>query len=325
MPRSSSDPAQVAALRDGIAEDVPAADAVARAWTQLGADLPPTVCHVVGRVGWVRANLDGLQGVLDPLAEKLSGSRLVASRILGAQVGSILGLLSGKVIGQYVLPLAGDGPGRLIVVGPNLLDLAAEHGVLAGDIRRTVLVHEITHRLQFDGVPWLGDHLRSLLSTYLSETRLDFAAILERADKLPATLAEIRETKSILPMMDIVLSETQREVMEQAQDLMTVIEGHGNASMFAAQDIVDDIDGVRDAFESRKPDAAARLLTAIAGLEMKKKQYRDGEAWVTDVVERGGVETLNRAFAEPSALPRGEEIHDVALWLARVAPDAPTF
>jgi DNA-directed RNA polymerase subunit omega len=41
------------------------------------------------------------------------------------------------------------------LVGPNVLDLGDEHGPLATDIRRTVLLHEVTHRLQFDATPWL--------------------------------------------------------------------------------------------------------------------------------------------------------------------------
>ncbi|MDX1511792.1 MAG: zinc-dependent metalloprotease, partial [Nitriliruptorales bacterium] len=159
-----SDPGDVAALRATVRDELPAIDAAARAWTGLGADLPPVEVAVVGRLGWVRLNLAAMRGAFDPLTETLGDKRVKkARRVLGAQLGAIFGLLSSKVIGQYILPLGGPGGGRLVVVGPNLLDLAEHNPDAADDIRRSVLLHEVTHRLQFDATDWMGAHLRDLL------------------------------------------------------------------------------------------------------------------------------------------------------------------
>ena len=128
----------------------------------------------------MRANLASLQGAFAPLQARLRSRRAVVSRVLGAQTGALLGLLSMKVLGQFVLPLGTDDhDGELLVVGPNVLDLADEDPDLARDVRRTILLHEVTHRLQFDAHPWLADHLRSILADYLSHARLDPVAALE--------------------------------------------------------------------------------------------------------------------------------------------------
>jgi coenzyme F420 biosynthesis associated uncharacterized protein len=302
-----------------VAGEIAQVDAAARAWSHLGQDLAPTRVRVVGRVGWVRANLRALHGAFDPLAAKLSSNRAVASRAVGLQIGLLLGLLSTKVLGQYVLPLGGPGLGQLVVVGPNLLELEDRFGPLAGDLRRSVLLHEVTHRLQFDGVPWLGQHLRDLLTRYLGNARLDGSAIKEIAGRLPGALARARVESSITPIVEAVLTPDQVDVVRDAQGLMSLLEGHGNAAMFrGAEGVVGDSAAVRGALEQRRSDVTTRILAVVAGMEMKQRQYREGEAFVAAVVDRVGTSGLNQAFVTADNLPRADEVNDPAAWLERV-------
>jgi coenzyme F420 biosynthesis associated uncharacterized protein len=320
-PSRRNDPVAVARLRAEIADDLPRIDAAARRWTELGADLPPVEAMVVGRLSWVRTNLAAMRGAFEPLAARLPGSRRLASRVLGVQLGGLLGLLSTKVLGQYVLPLGGPGGGQLLVVGPNVLELGEQHGALATDIRRTVVLHEVTHRLQFDGTPWLGDHLRGLIDRYLADARVDREAVLELAPRLPGVVADIKRTGTIQPLVDAVLTPAQAEVVAEAQGLMSLLEGHGNAAMFdaAPEDLIADPDAVRAALNERRGDVTTKVLSAVAGLEMKRRQYREGEEFVRGVLEVGGVAALNQAFGRPEHLPRGDEVADPAGWVARVA------
>lgn len=322
-PTRTTSRSEVARLRTEVTSDMPAIDRAARTWTQLGSDLPPTEVAVVGRYRWVDLNLAAVRSAFDPLAEKLRGDRRIASKVLGAQIGALLGVLSTRVLGQYVLPLSEPGSGRLVVVGPNLLQLSDDYGIRAEDLRRTVLLHEVTHRLQFDGVPWLGDHLRDLLARYLAETRIDAAALLETAARLPEAIQRVRVTGSVQPLVEAVLAPAQVDIVREAQGLMSLLEGHGNAAMFlGAGGVVDDVAAVRDALERRRGDVTSRLLSAVAGMEMKKRQYREGEAFVRAVVADAGVEGLNRAFADPRNLPTQEEVTDPAAWLQRVGDAA---
>jgi coenzyme F420 biosynthesis associated uncharacterized protein len=320
-PRGGSDPVASARLRAEVSDDLPAIDAAARDFARLGVDLAPTRVRVIGRLAWVRANLAGLRGAFDPLGERLQGRRVIASRVLGVQLGGLLGLLSGKVLGQYVLPLGRGrgGGGELVVVGPNVLELGEDDPELAVDVRRTVLLHEITHRLQFDGTPWLAGHLQGLLDRYLEHARLDPASLLEAAPRLPEAIAEMKATGTITPLVEAVLTPEQADVLAEAQGLMSLLEGHGNTVMFdAGNGLVGDPEAVREALAARRGDVTSKVLTAVAGLETKRRQYREGEAFVRGVVELGGIEALNRAFERPENLPRGEEVDDPAGWLARV-------
>ncbi|MFA9432558.1 zinc-dependent metalloprotease [Egicoccus sp. AB-alg2] len=319
-PRRRDRPDAARALRAEVAADVPDLDAAARRWTRLGHGLPPTEARVVGRLGWVKINLSSLRGAFEPLRDKLTGNRVLASRVVGVQIGALLGLLSAKVLGQFVLPFGGPGGGQLLVVGPNVLELGERHGDLATDIRRTVVLHEITHRLQFDGTPWLADHLRGLVDRYLADARLDREAVRQMAPQLPRLVAEVRDTGTIQPLVDAVLTEEQARVVAEAQGLMSLLEGHGNTAMFdaAARDLIRDPDAVREALAERHGDVTSKVLTAVAGLELKRRQYREGEEFVRGVLDLGGIEALNLAFHAAEHLPAGHEVADPAAWLARV-------
>ena len=320
LPRAASDPFAAQRLRERVAAELPAVDAAARRWTRLGADLSPVTCRVLGRMGWVEENLRVVTGVLEPALRRMSSRPPGAGALLGAQLGTLLGLLSTKVLGQYVLPLDRPGTGQLVVVGPNLLDLGDELGPLADDLRRTVLLHEVAHRLQFEAVPWLGDHLRGLVGDYVADTRTDPAALLRAARGLPDAVAEALRGGGVEPLLHVLLTPAQADVMQRAQVLMSVLEGHGNATMGLAGDgLVDDAAAVHEALQQRRVDLAARVLRAVGGLETKRRQYAEGEAWVRGVVERVGVAGLNEVFAAPASLPRPEELHDPGAWVERTA------
>jgi coenzyme F420 biosynthesis associated uncharacterized protein len=323
------DPAAAARLRTEVAADLPVIDAAARRWTGLGADLPRTEVRVVGRLGWVRANLAGLRGAFEPLREKLGARRVVTSRVLGAQLGGLFGLLSTRVLGQFVLPLgsrvAGGATGELVVVGPNVLDLADDRPELAADVRRTVMLHEVTHRLQFDGAPWLGAHLQDLLDRYLEGARVTGDAVADLAADLPGAVASAIAAGSPQPLIELILTPDQLTVMDEAQGLMSLLEGHGNAAMYGATDgLITDPGGVREHLASRRGDLTAKVLNAVGGMETKRRQYREGERFVDHVVAAAGVHGLNRAFERADHLPRGDEIGDPDAWMARVgaAPDS---
>ena len=318
-PRRRTTRDEVATLRAEVVADLPSIDAAARSWSHLGADLPPVEAAVVGRTGWVRVNLTAMRGIFEPVRERLE-RRVGAKKVLGVQIGALFGLLSAKVLGQYVLPLGGPGGGQLVIVGPNVLDLAERHGPLATDIRRAVVLHEVTHRLQFEDNPWLGNHLRDLVDRYLAHARESGLAFAEVAPRIPELVEQVRDTGSIEPLLGAVLTEEQVEVVSEAQGLMSLLEGHGNTAMFSAAppDLIVDPEGVRQALANRRSDVTSKVLTAVAGLEMKRRQYREGEEFVREVIDLGGVDGLNRAFVSSENLPGASEVSDPQGWLDRV-------
>lgn len=320
LPGSVSDPIAAADLRDRVDREWDEIDRAARDWSRLGVDLPPTRGRVVGRLGWIRANLQTIAPVVTSLGARMPSKSALAGKVVSTQLGTLFGLLATKVLGQFILPLAGPGSGQLVIVGPNLLDLATEFGDQADDLRRSVLLHETVHRLQFDGTDWLGDHLRGILDDYVQETQLDPDRVMAVAAQLPEAVREARNSGSVQPVLATIMTPPQQELLDRAQGLMSLLEGHGNASMsLAASSVVADPDGVREALESRRGDFTTKLLTAVAGMDMKRQQYAQGEAFVRGVIDQAGIDGVNRAFADPEHLPRTDELDTPEAWLARTA------
>lgn len=313
-----SDPSAAAKLRAAIDQDLPLADEAVRRWSRLGASDAEVSVRLVGRSGWVRRNLVALRGLFEPVRERIENRPAVA-QALGLQLGCLFGALSSKVLGQYVLPIGGEAPGELVVVGPNMLELQQRYGGLADDIRRAVLVHELIHLHQFAASPWLADHLRVLVERYMADARVDRERIAELFQRLPETIAEVRRKGTVRPVLETVLTESQAAVVDEAQGLMSLLEGHANAAMFdAGNGLVTDPSTVRKALEARRRDVTSRLLAAFGGMELKRRQYREGEKFVRAILDHGGPETLNMAFRDPGSLPGSAEVAAPQAWLERV-------
>ena len=56
---------------------------------------------------------------------------------------------------------------QLLLVAPNLVTVERQLRVDPHDFRLWVCLHEVTHRVQFTAVPWLREHMGSLLREYL--------------------------------------------------------------------------------------------------------------------------------------------------------------
>jgi coenzyme F420 biosynthesis associated uncharacterized protein len=291
--------------------------------------------ELVSRAQWAAVNLDALSGLLDPVAERLEGRmefagplagalKAGAAATLAAEAGLVVGYVSQRVLGQYELSLlGGDAPPRLLFVAPNLRKAVRELEVEAEPFHRWICAHELTHVFQFQGVPWLRDHLSGMVREYLSsmEVRIERGA----AGGLPSLpnpgrLVELFREGGLAAL---VQSREQRALMARVQATMAVIEGYSEHVMDAiARDAIPGHEKLRSAMDARRRSRSApeRILERLLGLDFKLRQYELGKRFCDAVAEAAGMEALNRVWDSPEAMPTAAELEDPDGWLKRLGP-----
>jgi coenzyme F420 biosynthesis associated uncharacterized protein len=301
---------------------------------ELAGEPPPV--REVRRAEWADANLDSLGDLLDPVGERL-GDRLghagplagplktAAAATLAAEVGLVMGYMSQRVLGQYeVSLLQPEVPPRLLFVTQNLGRAVRDLEVDADSFLRWVVLHEVTHVLQFSGVTWLREHLGALLREYLAtvEVRIDRGA----AGGLPSLPdpSQIVERFRDGGLAALVQTREQRQIMERIQCAMAVVEGYSEHVMdVVGADVLPQYDGLREAMESRRRSRSApeRILLRLLGLDQKMKQYEHGKQFCDAVVAEAGIEKLNLVWHAPTALPTAGELRSPAAWIGRLEAD----
>ena len=265
--------------------------------------------RVVERDDWVRANLASFRRLLRPVTEKLAASledptrmgpvplRLplgVSRNVGGAQVGLLLGWLSTRVLGQYDLLLIEDDHPEdqdlVYYVGPNILSLERRFGFPPREFRLWIALHEVTHRAQFTGVPWMRPHFLSLVSSTLDGVDPDPKRLI---DALRRSADSIRAGRNPLDdggLLSLLATPEQFDAIQEIGGLMSLLEGHGDVTMDrAGADRVPHADRFSNILrERRRQQGVAKLVSSLIGLDAKMRQYEQGERFIASVEKAGG-------------------------------------
>lgn len=288
--------------------------------------------EAVPRSDWIAANVASMGTLLEPLGQRLAGggrvggtARNAASVLLSIEAGALTGYLSQRVLGQYefvmIDPLA---PARLLFVAPNIAHAATRLEADPEELLRWIAFHEVTHAVQFAGVPWLRPYLGGLLGELLAslEVRPDPRALL----RLPS-LNDVRGLLDALKDGGLVaaLGSGRRELLERVQGVMGVVEGHAEHVMdVVGAEALPSLAELRSALDRRRRERPPllALLERLIGLDAKLRQYEDGKRFCDGVVDAAGPAALHRVFDAPEQLPTPAELRDPQAWLRRTGAPA---
>jgi coenzyme F420 biosynthesis associated uncharacterized protein len=280
--------------------------------------------RVADRAEWIDFNIEGFGALMEPVVRRAAAGAgdftwAVGGATLTAQVGLLLGFLSSRVLGQYdtgpLLSPGRDGaPGKVFFLDGNIVSAAGRLSVPVDGLRLWIVLHEMTHALQFEGYPWLRRHLGGLLEGLISPLA-ERLGVRETLGRISGNL------KTGGRSVELMMSPQQRESFDRMQATMSVIEGYSDYVMHhVGKGLVPHYDHLKQRMARsrvhRPPFETA--VFRLTGLDVKLEQYRLGEEFAAAVVRRQGMEGLNRVWERPENLPSLEEVRDPGLWMSRL-------
>lgn len=317
----STTPRDRAEVGSSLREACRIADGEVRAFTGWTAARRIPEPEVLTRIDWVEMNLAALAPVFERASEELHIASLVRPFLRVAtsvQMGLLFGYLSRKVIGQYDL----FGGGGLYFVGPNIVEVERRAKVEPRDLRLWVAIHEVTHALQDGAVPWLRGEITGFIDRSLSVMRSGPSPA-RVAGAVREAVAQRRPFSSVL---DAILTQPQRELLQHAQTLMTVVEGHASFVMdHVGGKLIDDVPSLREKVEGTRGTSlpAERAMQSAIGLDAKRRQYKDGQAFFEALSAARNPETTSRVWETPATMPDADELRHADRWIGRVLGEHP--
>ena len=293
--------------------------------------------RLVSRPDWIRANIASFQRLLAPVVDKLEVEDAdgpmakVAGRMAGIQVGTLLGWMSTRVLGQYDLLLTEDenpqDQDMVYYVGPNVLALERRFGFNGEQFRLWLALHECTHRAQFTGVPWLRDHFVSLVNETLENVDPDPGRLFDAVKDAVEARRRGEDPLADGGLPALIAGPEQKATLDKIGGMMSLLEGHGDVTMDrAGEDIVHDAPKFASTLRTRRESTkgVSKIVMKLVGLEAKMNQYAAGEDFIAYVEEHGGgPRIIDTAWQSADTLPTLDEIKAPQQWLDRMGVDTP--
>jgi coenzyme F420 biosynthesis associated uncharacterized protein len=220
-------------------------------------------------------------------------------------VAFLLAFLGRRVLGQYDPQLLGTepmSPDGLYLVETNVEEWGGMAELPGEDLRRWLILHEMTHAWQFSAHPWLKDYMESSMRV-----------LLESATKAGPATTRVAAFAGLLP--------AQWRVMRQMQGTMSFVEGYSNLVMNElGSKTLAGFDRLEEAYRARgrSRSVVEILIWRLTGLDLKLQQYQKGEAFAKAIYDAYGMDVLNRAWTAADSMPSLDELADPTRWYRRI-------
>lgn len=313
--------------------------------TGLAASLGAQV-RVLGPSEWADLHLSALRPVLEALATTLGGAfqaqieseidegeisasdplagllPMLAPVLLGLQAGAMIGYLAHHALGRYDLPLPTADTPNLCFVARHIDDFETAWSLPRADLRFYLAVHEVVHAAT-RSVPWARNLLVSLSTEYVSAYNLDPGLLESRLGSLDPSDPQAFETLAAQPeeLLGALRSPAQDVIQARLRVFTTVLEGYADTILEqVARRLVPSYAQIHEAMQRHRIERgeAGQFIESLLGLDLGRDDYTRGAAFCAGVIERAGLDGLNRLWTDESMVPTPAELEAPGLWLARI-------
>lgn len=252
-------------------------------------------------------------------------SAAMGPAMLAMQVGSVVGHLAQRTLGQYELPLPRRGTDQLAVVPQNVQEFVDAWSLPPDDTALWLAAHDVaTHAVL--SRPHVSKRLASLLVEHAQGFRPDPKALEQRlSEATSGDLGDLADLTRLLAdpsaLAEVVDTPELRRVNAELDALSAAIAGYVEwvTDTVAARAVAGRA-AVREAMRRRRVERGneEKVAEALFGLRLDPDRVDRGEAFVRGVIERGGEVELAKLWVVEANLPTPAEVDAPGLWIERV-------
>ncbi|MEN8235039.1 MAG: zinc-dependent metalloprotease [Actinomycetota bacterium] len=331
-------------IEPGLAEEYLELAHVAELKIQAAAELPapsPGDLNPTDRATWALENQQTFRILVEPLADKLSGSfggipgieslgqmgaalQPLGPALLGMQAGTMIGFMSHRVLGQFDTGIPAVDHDKPYVVVPNVEAFAFEAEVDPRQVRLWATLHEMLFQRLME-VEWLRGHFVSVVNSFYDTVEFDLSDLmgqmgaLEDPDQIRNLLGEEGANAPAL-----LKGTSDPDRLAAIQSFTAFVEGYGDYLVRkAGADLLPDLERIETANTRRRsePDQAEQYLQQVVGLELQRHRAGDAADFCAELESRWGTDALERIWEQAENLPTLSELTDPVGWAARVMMD----
>lgn len=261
----------------------------------------------------------------------------IGPMFFGLQVGSVVGHLAQRTLGQYPLALPWAPADELLLVTGNITEFATDWSLPEEEALLWVCARELASNSVLTR-PAVRAHFEGLLMA-LAESQAaaqqDLAAKMRGLtggdpEAMPGMGMDIESLQGMFgdpeALLGDLLTPESRRTSDQLTSLAVVVDAYADhiATLVGAK-LVGSHTQLAEAWYRRRTERGKgeEAAGALFGLDLDQAQVDRGRAFVAGVVERAGEESLGRLWSPAQNLPTPTEVDAPGLWLERI--DLPTL
>ncbi len=317
-------------------------------------------CVPVGRGDWTVRALDSWRSILsamappagptpppptphdlDPLGDEdptggLGGllgqwAAAIGPMFFGLQVGSVVGHLSQRALGQYPLAIPWAPGDELVLVPENITTFAKDWSLPEEEAILWVCARELASHSVLSR-PAIRARIEELLADLAASSvaaQQDLTGrltALSNPDALQGPGMDIESLQGLLgdpeSLLGELLTPETRRSSERLTAVAIVVDGYADhIADLVGLKIVGSHRQLAEAFYRRRIERGKgeEAAGALFGLDLDQSEVDRGRSFVTGVVERAGEDGLVRLWSSAANLPTPPEVDAPGLWLERIS------
>ncbi len=256
----------------------------------------------------------------------------IGPMFFGLQVGSVVGHLSQRALGQYPLAIPWAPSDELVLITSNITAFAEDWSLPEEEAMVWVCARELASNSVLTR-PVVRGHLERLLTELAESTAAAQQNLAGRIGEIggpegPGGAAgmDLESLQGMLGDPDALLGELltpeSRRSSDQLTALAVVIDAYADhIADRVGQKLVGSHAQLTEAWYRRRIERGKgeEAAGALFGLDLDQEQVDRGRSFISGVMERAGEDGLARLWSSERNLPTPSEVDAPGLWLERIS------